>query len=443
MEWAMKQTFKVIPVDTNEAILTLHPKNRKKLVLEERRHWTLCFGTQKMKLALHYSKKLSSNHLALPHPVIRFLKLPITPEYELIRRKHDLIIGPYIGILAAGTNRGLLKSLDNLMDYCKNNTSIQGAIVAFSLEGTNRVNHTIRGYLYNGDKHSWEPGLFNYPAAIFKKTEASRKWVDHFESIIENRIFNSKGIDKWKMHQLLSHSPNLKTHLPETIIYREIEDFHSFLSRHSDILVKPIDGSWGKDIRKISRKSGGWDLNHMGKKKKRKYNNEQDLLSHLKNKLIPSKYIIQRGIDLLSINKRLVDFRVIMVKDRLGKWRQMGFVTRFGKTKSIVTNISAGGLAEKGEITLKNKMNMTDEEVFSLKKTMYKITYEICKTLDGYGHYGNLGIDMALDTNNHLWIIEVNNNNPDPTIALDMRDEQLFQNILLSNMLYAKKLAGF
>lgn len=439
----MKQTFKVIPIDTDEAILTLHPKNRKKLVLEQRRHWTLCFGITKMKLTLHYSKKLSSNHLALPQPVIRFLKLPISLEYELIRRKHDLLIGPYIGILAAGTNRGLLKSLDNLMDYCKNYTSIHGAILAFSLEGTNRANHTIRGYLFNGDKHSWEPGLFNYPAAIFKKTEAGRKWVDHFESIIGNRIFNSQGIDKWKMHQLLSYSPYLQIHLPETLIYREMEDFQSFLSRHSNILVKPIDGSWGKDIRKISRISGGWVLSHMGKQKKRKYNNEQDLLSHLKNNLIPSEYIIQRGIDLLSINKRLIDFRIILVKDGFGKWKQMGFVTRYGKTKSIVTNISAGGYAEKGEVTLKNRMQMTDEEVSSLKKKMHKIAYEICMTLDRYGHYGNLGIDMALDTNNHLWIIEVNNNNPDPTIALDMRDEQLFQNILLSNMLYAKKSAGF
>jgi hypothetical protein len=61
-----------------------------------------------------------------------------------------------------------------------------------------------------------------------------------------------------------------------------------------------------------------------------------------------------------------------------------------------------------------------------------------------YGiHCGNLGLDLAIDTRNKLWILEINNQNPDHYIALLAGYENIFLQARLTNMLYCKYLAGF
>jgi len=75
---------------------------------------------------------------------------------------------------------------------------------------------------------------------------------------------------------------------------------------------------------------------------------------------------------------------------------------------------------------------------------MEEIALDVGECLDKSGRfYGNLGVDLALDTDGHIWIIEVNNRNPNHTIAIDAKNRPLFYKARLDSMLYAKFLAGF
>ncbi|WP_134699045.1 YheC/YheD family protein [Ammoniphilus sp. YIM 78166] len=439
----MAQVYRIISYETHPPILMLHSLTRRKLRLIGD-HWTLRFGIQTMKITLQNCDFLSSHELIVSQSLIKRLRIPLELSYELIRSKDELILGPFIGILGARSNKGLLISLNHVKHYCRKYSSLNGLIIAFSLEGVNRKEQTITGYKYNPYANQWEPGLFSYPSSIFKITDANKDWVDYFESVIGNRIFNSQGIDKWDMYLLLNKNPVIKPHLAETVLYQDINDLRSFLTRYENVFIKPLNSYGGHGILRVAKLKGQLTLSKTYRQHHRKsFDNTDHLLKKIKKKINKAKYIIQKGIDLFSYNGSPIDFRIIMVKNQRGKWSETGFVARFGEADSIVTNISAGGIAESGDAALRSKMNLTKKEAASVKQRMFSLAFEACRCIDGYGNYGNLGIDMAIDKEGHLWIIEVNNNNPDPTIALDMGNKKLFKKIVLTNMLYAKRLAGF
>ena len=68
----------------------------------------------------------------------------------------------------------------------------------------------------------------------------------------------------------------------------------------------------------------------------------------------------------------------------------------------------------------------------------------VCNTLDKYGiNCGTLGLDIGMDPQWNLWLIEINNRDPDPRIAMDIHDVQLYYTLKTGPLFYAKLLAGF
>ena len=78
---------------------------------------------------------------------------------------------------------------------------------------------------------------------------------------------------------------------------------------------------------------------------------------------------------------------------------------------------------------------------------MFTDNFAIIGTRNGGGHaarYWLAGPGWQGDVPaGHIWIIEVNNKDPNHTILLDAKDRQQLYSIKRANMLYAKRLAGF
>jgi len=164
----------------------------------------------------------------------------------------------------------------------------------------------------------------------------------------------------------------------------------------------------------------------------------------LKRNISKSRFIIQKALDLIATDEKTIDFRALIVKDHYGEWRDIGIIARHGVKGSITSNISTGGSAELAQITLKNILKLTDEEVSKFRKRMSTIAINAARGLEESGiSCGNLGVDLGVDLNGDVWIVEINNRDPNHTIALDAKDRQMFFKVRLQNMLYAKKLAGF
>jgi carbamoylphosphate synthase large subunit len=79
-----------------------------------------------------------------------------------------------------------------------------------------------------------------------------------------------------------------------------------------------------------------------------------------------------------------------------------------------------------------------------LQKKIADMAAAVANKLDEYGiNCGTLGFDIGLDQMGRLWLIEINNRDPDPGIALDIHNTQLYYALKTGPLFYAKYLAGF
>jgi YheC/D like ATP-grasp len=443
----MNPKYKIIPDLQAQDCLTIHPNTAKQKNISALKKWFLRFGIQALEIKLKISSRLNENEMKLSIGVIESLRIPLSGRYEIRREGNEILIGPYIGILTASKKSSLDDSVQYLSNYLYDYDRIGGAIVAFSLEGMDPFKYTIEGYMFNPDTKEWEQGVYSYPAAVFKTIYLNKSWRNHFQTIFGNRLFNSYVFNKWEMYKWLSQASHLKQYLPETILYKKPEDLESFLNLHRQIYVKPLHGSMGERIFKVSKsEEHGLKLQYHqdGIPYEMTFSNLFSLADFFKSQFKGKKYILQQALDLISFEEKKIDFRIVMVKDQAGVWNDMCMVAKYGQQGSIVTNILAGGTAEIGEITLQKIFGLSTEEVFKWRKEISRIVHEAAQRIEQCGvHCGNLGIDIGIDTQRRMWIIEMNNLNPSPLFALDINDRPLFYRIKLLNMLYAKRLAGF
>jgi hypothetical protein len=229
-------------------------------------------------------------------------------------------------------------------------------------------------------------------------------------------------------------------------LYTHPEDIVTSIKNYQQIYIKPIFGSRGRSIVKISRTRNGTYVSFRENRVNHtlKFSSTKRLKEYMFKRLRKDAFLIQKDLNLISINDRIVDFRLIMVKNEHGKWENMGHYARFGPRKSIVSNISAGGNAQIGEYALQKIFQYNNEHVEKMKREMTWVAHSVARCLDAAGvHCGNMGVDLGIDKYGKLWIIEIQHNNPDHTLLLDANDPKGYLQVLRKKMLYLKWLAGF
>lgn len=428
------------------AALSLHPETAKELgIREERIQFRYGINTQQIDIAL--SPALRQNEIVLPQKLIIEMRIPSFPSFEVLLNEEGLQLGPYIGFLVAYRTQEAERYLKNLTDYVKLYRTIGGAVLAFALDGVDGERQTIRGYLFHPETKRWVRGTYSYPASIFIRGHvASYKWVKHFKSVIGNKIYNDFYFDKWEMHRRLQKSLTLSNYLPKTKRCASGEDVLNFLEQNPRAYVKPVDGTMGMGIMYVSRKKQGILVRHRISERNQLsfFRSRSQASAFFARRFAKRAYIIQRELPLLTFQNKMIDFRLIIVKNGEGNWEYMGVIARSGGTGSFISNISAGGRAETGEIFLRKALKLPNEEVQKLSDRMARLAQEVAGFFDAEGlHCGNLGIDVGIDAKKNLWIIEVQHFSPAHSIALDAGNPHMYVKILRNTVHYMKRLAGF
>lgn len=442
----MEPRYKIIPDLKFENCLTIHPNTakQKNILIQNKRF--LRFGIQAMEIKLKTSSRINENEVKLSVSMIESLRIPLSGRYEIRSEDNEILLGPYVGILAAAKKKDLERSVHSLSNYLYDYQQIGGVVAAFSLEGIDPSKNTIDGYIFNPETNKWDQGVYSCPASVFKIIYIDKSWRNYFQTVLGNRIFNSYVFNKWEMYKWLSEIPQLKQYLPETTLYKNPQTLESFLELHKQIYVKPVNGSMGLGIYKVSKTGNNLiiDYDQDGVHHQFSLSNSFELAEFFRSQFKRKKYILQQAINMISSEGRKIDFRIVLTKNQAGVWKDLIMVAKYGKSGSTVTNIKSGGSAEIGEITLKKIFNLSDEEISQWRNKISLIVLEAVKSIEELGvHCGNLGADIAIDEEKRIWIIEMNNLNPDPLIALDVNNREMFYQIKHMNMLYAKKLAGF
>ncbi len=383
----------------------------------------------------------------LSKELIDELHLPDYPIYEICVNENEIKIGPYIGLLISEKDEDLTtKRLRKMMAYVGEYTKLHGAVVVFALNKVDTRSRLIEGYCYNPVKNHWQRGVFPYPSSIYRAIGLSKKWKNHFLTAIGDKIFNNPYFSKWEMYQWFSENTKVSPQIPYTLLYQVPQDVLALLEKFKKVYIKPVSGLRGRRIVQVSAENKAFVFKYRerGVNCKVTLENLGEVCEFIERRFHKGRYLIQQAIELLEYEGGLVDFRCVMQKNQANRWECKAIIGRQGEKNSVVSNISSGGKAFRAIDILEKIISLSEDNRAVLKEKMEALAVDICNVLDGYGiNCGTLGIDLGIDTQGHLWLIEINNRDPDPTIALDIHDEQLYYNLKTSVLNYAKSLAGF
>jgi hypothetical protein len=443
----MNQVVTIKTKTDQRSELVIHPEKAAAIGLGSKKFAYISFGSQKHNVKINMDHQLSKENILLSQNLIKELHLPDYPVYEICINHNEILIGPYIGLLISDEDNQLTSSRFNkMMVYVKEYSKLHGAILVFALNKVDKGNRLIEGYCYNPVKLYWQKGIFPYPSSIYRTIGLSPEWKNHFLSAIGDKIFNSRFFNKWEMVEWFSKEPGINLHIPYTVLYHSPGDVFEMLERFPKIYIKPVFGLQGRGIVRISMENKMFILKYREKNQNCNIAFEDPGLvsEYITKRFRPGRYLIQQAVDLLEYKGRIIDFRCVVQKSQSNTWVCQAIIGRSGVKDSIVSNISSGGAAFTAENILKKAIPASAENVDDLKKEIAAFAITVCKILDEYGiNCGTLGLDIGMDTGGHLWLIEINNRDPDPGIALDVHDTQLYYTIKAGPLFYAKFLAGF
>lgn len=224
------------------------------------------------------------------------------------------------------------------------------------------------------------------------------------------KTYRSKRIvGKLKVHHYLLSDEALQAYLPETLPLT-LNHLKQMVEKYPLLYIKPNVGSQGIGIFKLERKEDGYQLRSTRKTRlyKKLPSVLQFLQSHTKKRLI-----IQQGIELERVNDHPYDIRVMVQRKPRSAWVCTGIFAKVGSPKKIVTNYYQGGRLVTMD-KLYAKLGLTEEETEERLAQLEQVALRIAKVLLSKqpGMY-ELGIDLAFDNEQRLWVIEVNSRMPE------------------------------
>lgn len=228
---------------------------------------------------------------------------------------------------------------------------------------------------------------------------------------------------KWLKHEALWSEPGLRAYLPETELF-STESFQNMIERYPVLFIKPDLGMQGQGIMKVTRETGDSCTVHTASSSY-KYSSLEKAADKLGLLIGDGRYIVQQGIDLIRIKGNPVDYRALLHIKRGKEWRFFGIMGKVAADNRFVTNYSSGGKAIGLHKALAYTLGVKKRDAPRWDERMKNISFQIADAMKR--HFPNiteLGLDMAIDTSRHIWLLEANTKpqfqlfrfHPDPTL---------------------------
>jgi len=207
-----------------------------------------------------------------------------------------------------------------------------------------------------------------------------------------------------KQSTLLSH-PEISNHIPPSRSF-SYENLMDMLDQHYMVYIKPVVGSGGYGVIQVKKVAEGFAFH--ARSSVQRFQSFDAMFQRLKRKMKNRKYMIQKGIDLLTIDGCPVDYRVKYVW-KSGRWRYRAIVGRKAKRGLAVTNLTQGGKLLKGSAAIRATLgsDAVQDKKAKMKRLTELSTSVLTRQYPGLTH---LGYDYGIDRNGKIWMLEVNTN---------------------------------
>jgi glutathione synthase/RimK-type ligase-like ATP-grasp enzyme len=332
-------------------------------------------------------------------------------------QSYELRLGPVFAILVSGLSKED-PPFAPLNAFCEEVIRIakQRHILAYvvTLPELSKEDDTVEAWTFNHNR--WKKERLPYPQVVYNRIPTKRIEETTAFTQLKNKfskqnihLFNQTFLNKWEVHETLKESKELDPYLPDTHLFKGPLTFKSMIEQYPVTFIKPVHGSLGRKIYRISRKINGFQSQYStpNGQIEKYFGRISQLYSFLSKRVNPKKNIIQQGIPLLTLNGRAIDFRALMHKNKLGEWTITSMVARIGSENRFVSNIARGGaLSKVGAVLKRCKVSQPN----TVKKNLLLVARKSCDVLEknNKGHFGELGIDLAVSQSGQIYILEIN-----------------------------------
>ncbi|MFB5190057.1 YheC/YheD family protein [Alicyclobacillus fastidiosus] len=229
-------------------------------------------------------------------------------------------------------------------------------------------------------------------------------------------LYNPVLPGKWRMVEVL-RANNMSDFTPQTEHLRSAKQAIERLNQWNVVYVKPIGGYGGMDVARVERLGAGryrvgTDRTKSQTAHVRMTMTEAELRKWIGTRLRKPQ-IIQRGLRLISVGGRKVDFRVVLHRDGAGEWQLIGIVPKMAARDGVVTNIIAGG--ERTDVEQLSALAEREGKRLPLAELERKAKQIAGILSKRYPTMGLVGFDMAVEEDLTVSMIEMN---PKPARSL-------------------------
>ncbi|MCH7322325.1 YheC/YheD family protein [Solibacillus sp. MA9] len=250
------------------------------------------------------------------------------------------------------------------------------------------------------------------------------------ESIVIELIFNLAGdivitdsflhfsVSKWNQYQSIANF------MPQTDLLTT-STFSCYLSWYSLVFLKPCNGQQGKGIIKIHKRGMRNYEIQMGRQKWAIAGIEQVYEHVRKIAPIDENYIIQRGIELATIDNRFMDIRV-MTQKVANDWYVTGKVVKVAGPHFFVTNAAQSILTLQQALRQSTVLSKFHGQLENQIDTVCKAASHL---LDQSAERNIIGFDIAVTDLGRIWVIE-GNYVPDLSFFQTLEDTTMYNTIM-------------
>lgn len=258
-----------------------------------------------------------------------------------------------------------------------------------------------------------------------------------FDALGIKKINPRHDFDKWELYELLTTEPLLRRHLPYTRRYLNKFDLKEMLLASNKVYIKARSGYGGRDIMSVRKlPDGKYEYNFYRNQVVTKTIQSLDAVGKkIESFFLNKDLIIQEAIDLLCIDESLIDLRGEVQRNGCGDLELTAIPFRVGRKGAPVTT---RGTSYPFEQFCRETLNLEAGSVAVFKKQVEQFLKAVYKCVeDRYGTFGELGIDLGLDTRGKLWFIECNAKSGKVSLS-NAADKDTIIKAFLNPLQYAK-----
>lgn len=171
----MGKNINISKMNTEYSSLLIHKELADSLSVQEYQLYKLHFGKKDALVTVITSEHIPPDHVYIDKKTYGFLKVPDSIKANLMMSGNNIVIGPLIGILAAGKKRALRKMLAVLAEDSKLYETAGISLAVFSLEGISLSDSVIKGYILHADKNNWKKVVLPYPLCRYKENKSEQQ----------------------------------------------------------------------------------------------------------------------------------------------------------------------------------------------------------------------------------------------------------------------------